>query len=425
MNSIWTVIRFTFGQRMRSKAFIISTLLLVVLMSIVANLPNLIQSFSSNKPSVIGVFPDQQNVSGQLKNYFQSNPDDNIQITLLPDQGSVQKNGDYGKQQLSDKQLKGYVLTKPGSNADSFPSFVYESKDSTSPGIMSSLKNGLQHIKTEMAVQDAGLTANQQTRLFAPVTLSQLQISLSGTGHTRSASQIKLAYALVYVLLLLLYIGVLGSGNMVAMEITSEKSSRVMELLISSISPLKQMFGKIIGIGMVGLTQMLVFIIIGIINVNANKGSSAIKALHINLSDIQSSLVLYFVVFYICGYFIYATMYAAVGSIVSRTEDVGQAMMPLTLLVVAGFMIAMFGLQAPTAPFITVMSFIPIFTPLIMFLRIGMASPPAWQIAIGIVEMLLAVVGLAWVAAKIYRTGVLMYGKRPSFKELRKAMRNF
>jgi ABC-2 type transport system permease protein len=211
----------------------------------------------------------------------------------------------------------------------------------------------------------------------------------------------------------------------VATEITAEKSSRVMEVLISSVSPLKQMFGKIIGICLLGLVQIVVFVVVGAANLLVPQNLDKIKSFNIDLGDVQLSLLGYFVIFYLLGYFIYATIFAAVGSLVSRTEEVGQAIMPVTFLIIAGFMIAMFGLQNPNAPFVVAMSFVPFFSPLIMFLRIGMSDPALWEIWLSIGITAATMLALGWLAAKIYRVGVLMYGKRPSFAELRKAMKAF
>jgi ABC-2 type transport system permease protein len=143
------------------------------------------------------------------------------------------------------------------------------------------------------------------------------------------------------------------------------------------------------------------------------------------LSEIPFELLVYFIIFYIAGYFLYATVFAAIGSLVSRTEDVGQAIMPVTFVIVAGFMIAMYGLQQPNAPFVAIMAFVPFFAPLIMFLRIGLGDPAIWEIWLSIAILVAAIIGMGWLSAKIYRTGVLMYGKRPSWKELRRAMRAY
>jgi ABC-2 type transport system permease protein len=293
-----------------------------------------------------------------------------------------------------------------------------------------SVKNKLQTtlhlIKTDIVLQGAGLSDAVKTDLQTPVSLETVQISTSDQAAAgKTESQIAISYALVYVMLFLLYMGVIGFGNLVATEITAEKSTRVMELLITSVSPLKQMFGKIIGICLLALTQIGLLIAVGAVNLSLSGSSSMIADLHLSWHDLQLSLIVYFLIFYLLGFFIYATVFAAVGSLVSRTEDVGQAIMPVTLVIVAAFMIAIFGLNQPNAGFVVTMSFVPFFSPLIMFLRIGMSTPPFWQIAISIAIQLLSIGAMAWLAAKIYRTGVLMYGKRPTLKELRKAMRAY
>lgn len=178
----------------------------------------------------------------------------------------------------------------------------------------------------------------------------------------KTESQMVMSYALVYVMLFMLYMGVIGFGNMVAMEITAEKSSRVMELLITSVSPLKQMFGKIVGICLLALTQIALSITVGVVNLSFSSSSQLVSQLNLKWDDLQISLIVYFLIFYLLGFFIYATVFAAVGSLVSRTEDVGQAIMPVTMLVVAAFMIAIFGLNNPNAGFVVTMSFVPFFT---------------------------------------------------------------
>ena len=307
-----------------------------------------------------------------------------------------------------------------------FPKVLYKSEGTMEFSLKNKLQTALQLIKTDVALQGAGLAAEQKANIQAPVSFETVQISTNDNAASgKTESQMVMSYALVYVMLFMLYIGVIGFGNMVAMEITAEKSSRVMEILITSVSPLKQMFGKIIGICLLALSQIALMIAVAAINLSLSGSSKLITELHLNWSDLQISLIVYFLIFYLLGFFIYATVFAAVGSLVSRTEEVGQAIMPVTLLIVAAFMIAMFGLNNPNAGFVVTMSFVPFFSPLIMFLRIGMSSPPIWQIWLSIAIQLASIGAMAWLAAKIYRTGVLMYGKRPSWRELRKAMRAY
>jgi ABC-2 type transport system permease protein len=192
-----------------------------------------------------------------------------------------------------------------------------------------------------------------------------------------------------------------------------------MEILISSVSPIKQMFAKILGIGLLSLTQLAVFLSVGYYSFNKNMES--LSGLF-GFNQIPVATICYAVIFFILGYFLYATLAAFLGSLVSRIEDVQQMITPMTMLIVAGFMIAMFGLGKPDAPFITITSYIPFFTPMIMFLRVGMLNIPTWEAVIGIVIMLVTIVIFAIIGARIYRGGVLIYGKFNSYKDIKKAL---
>ncbi|TNJ65897.1 ABC transporter permease [Paenibacillus hemerocallicola] len=423
MNKLSTVIKFTFMNRVRAKAFVVTTLIFAIILTAMINLPAIISRFSSSDgPAKLGIVGKETEVTRALKSFYDNQKEPELQIVLLGDAGSKEANAKLGKEKLEAKEVKGY-LEFTDDAAAGFPKATYNAKSSMDFSMESKLKSTLQAIKAELVVKDMGLTADQRAKLNSPVSIQTVQIQEGTSGKTES--QMVLAYVLVYVLLFLLYMTVIGYGNMVATEITAEKSSRVMEVLISSVSPLKQMFGKIIGICLLGLVQIVVFVVVGAANLLVPQNLDKIKSFNIDLGDVQLSLLGYFVIFYLLGYFIYATIFAAVGSLVSRTEEVGQAIMPVTFLIIAGFMIAMFGLQNPNAPFVVAMSFVPFFSPLIMFLRIGMSDPALWEIWLSIGITAVTMFALGWLAAKIYRVGVLMYGKRPSFAELRKAMKAF
>lgn len=423
MNKLSTVVKFTFMNRVQAKAFVVTTLIFALVLTVMINLPAIIAKFSSSDgPAKLGIVGKETEVTRALKSFYENQKEPELQIVLLGDGGSKEANAKLGKEKLDAKEIKGYLEFTEDATAG-FPKATYHSKSSMDFSMEQKLKSVLQAIKAETVVKDMGLTAEQRAKLNAPVSIQTVQIQEGTAG--KSESQMVLAYVLVYALLFLLYMTVIGYGNMVATEITAEKSSRVMEVLITSVAPLKQMFGKIIGICLLGLVQIAVFVVVGAANLLIPQNMDKLKSLNIDLGDVQLSLLGYFLIFYLLGYFIYATMFAAVGSLVSRTEEVGQAIMPVMFLIIAGFMIAMFGLQNPNAPFVVAMSFVPFFSPLIMFLRVGMSDPALWEIWLSIAITAATMFALGWLAAKIYRVGVLLYGKRPSFKELRKAMRAF
>ncbi|NOV03612.1 ABC transporter permease [Paenibacillus planticolens] len=426
MNSTLTVIKFTYLSRFRSKSFRVMSLILIVLLSVLIHLPTIIDKVSSHEATKIGVFAGKQaEVAGKLATFYNTQQNPDISIIPLQDAGSAAANETLAKQLIAEKKIKGY-LEFTDNNVAGFPKAVYKSEGTMEFSLKNKLQTALQLVKTDVALQGAGIAPEQKANMQAPVSLETVQILMNNEGTAgKTESQMVMSYALVYVMLFMLYMGVIGFGNMVAMEITAEKSSRVMELLITSISPLKQMFGKIVGICLLALTQIALTIAVGAVNLSLSSSSKLVSQLNLKWEDLQVSLIVYFLIFYLLGFFIYATVFAAVGSLVSRTEEVGQAIMPVTMLIVAAFMIAIFGLNNPTAGFVVTMSFIPFFSPLIMFLRIGMSSPAIWEIWLSITIQLASIGAMSWVAAKIYRTGVLMYGKRPSWRELRKAMRAY
>ncbi len=196
-----------------------------------------------------------------------------------------------------------------------------------------------------------------------------------------------------------------------------------MEILISSVSPVKHMFAKVLGIGSLGIMQILIYAASGFLayKLSSTGEVNELTALF-NLESVEVSTLIYAVVFFLLGYFLYATLAALLGSLVSRTEDVQQMIMPMSLLVIAAFLIAASGLGNPELGYLKIASFIPFFAPLVMFLRVGLLDLPLWEPLLSIGIMLVTILILGWFGAKVYRGGVLMYGPSRSLKDLKKAI---
>jgi ABC-2 type transport system permease protein len=415
------VIKFTFLSRFRSKSFLITTLIMLSLLIVIINIPAMINKFSTQDPIKLGVFPDESPVAAKLVDYYKNIETPDFSIIVLSYSADDETNEKIAREKIGLKEIKGYLRFNNNNELD-FPNVTYKSEDPLEFSLKEKLYLAVQTIKLRMDVEEAGLSSEQVAKMQKQPVLDIIQISGEASGKTES--EMKMAYVIVYALLFMLYMGVLGYGNMVAMEITTEKSSRVMEIMISSVSPMKQMFGKIIGVCLIGFFQMCVIITVAIINLSLPYNKSLIDKYDLNLSASSPSLIIYFIIFFVGGYLLYATMFAAVGSVVSRTEDVGQVVMPVTSLILVGFMISMYGLTNPNDSIIVILSYVPLFSPMLMFLRIGMATPDFWEIGLSIVLLFISIIGLGWLAAKIYRTGVLLYGKRLSIKELRLAMKS-
>ncbi|OKP88009.1 ABC transporter permease [Paenibacillus helianthi] len=432
MNKMGTIISFTFKNKVRTKSFMITTLILVLLLSIGMNVPYLIKVFQGDngaKNTQIGVVAEQGNRAAELLLAYA--PPATPKADADKDKDTVSfkafASADDAalKQGLDDEKIEGY-LTFDAKGTEGVPPVTYHSKDGELDGdLQTYLQTALQQINTKLIVGDK-LTQAQVAAMFAPVSIGTQQLSTDGTDSgAADKSKPAINYVIVYVLLILFFMSITMTGNMISAEVTSEKSSRIMEILITSASPLTQMFGKVIGIFLVGLMQIAVISASIAINLMLPHNASILSDFDLDLGQLNYGILIYGLILYVLGFFLYALMYAAVGSIVSRTEDLGQAVMPVMMCTFVAFYIPLFSISAPNTMLIKVASFVPITSPLSMLLRIGIGDVAFWEIAVSLIILLATTFGLGWLAAKIYRTGVLMYGKRPSIKEIRKAMKAY
>lgn len=437
MNRLGTVIGFTFRQKARTKSFIITTLVLALLITLGMNLPYLISLFKGEGAGGsdttaaahqrLGLIAgNQTEVANQLERFTkeQSNP-----AAIWVRYDSVQ--APTMQQALNNGKLQGYVqFTEPAAKGDTFPKVEYVSVEKEpSPAVITLVQTGLQEAKVKAIMGDKSLTSDQIREISTPVLVDSREVDspseAGGAAGKEEKATSMINYGLVYVLMILFFTSSMMTGNMIAAEVTSEKSSRIMEILITSVSPLTQMFGKIIGIFLVGLLQIAVFAAVMCANLMLPHNNVILSSVGLDLSQLNIAVLGYGLIFYILGYFLYAVLFAAVGSIVSRTEELGQAIMPITVLSLAAFYIGIFNIAAPDTIFIKVAGYIPFFSPTVMLLRIGLERASLLEIWLSLAILVASILLFGWLAAKIYRTGVLMYGKRPSFKELRKAMKAY
>lgn len=440
-NSFWTVVGFTAKNKLKGKAFVITTLIIALVLCIGANLPYLITKFSGeDEPTLIGYLESREvagnaqlssniEIATMLQSNYAAQKDPDLKLVPIADEGSPAANEQALKKAIKDEKIEGYIEFAASENS-SFPKVIYKSEDLMDMGTSNSLSEALKEVKMAIELRGSGLSKEQQDQLSQPVTIETIQISTTegagSIGDGKSNTQQGMDMGLIYIILTLLFMAIMITGQLIATEVTAEKSSRVMEVLITSVSPLKGMFGKIFGMFLVGLTQIIIFVAVLIGNIMLPHNADLLSGWNINLSEVDPMLLIFALIFYLTGYFLFATMFAAVGSIVSRTEDLAQALMPITLLSLAGYYICMFGgIANPNAMFVKVMSYIPFFSPYVMLVRVGLENPPLWQVGMSILILLITIAIVGWLAAKIYRAGVLMYGKRPTIKELRKAMRAY
>jgi ABC-2 type transport system permease protein len=237
-------------------------------------------------------------------------------------------------------------------------------------------------------------------------------------------------------------------GSMVMQGVMEEKQSRIVEVIISSVKPFQLMMGKIVGIALVGLTQLAFWVILGSAIYSGSKsfypnhtqpqqiqsvmaqGQDAAQQAAPQMDKMQEVFSMFdtinfpliigcFIFFFVGGYLLYSSMFAAVGSAIDTQEDAQQFIMPITLPIILSIIVMMSAIKNPEGPIAFWFSIIPFTSPIVMMARIPFGVP-AWQLALSMVLLVVTFVGMVWMAGKIYRTGILMYGKKPSWKEIGK-----
>jgi ABC-2 type transport system permease protein len=410
MNKFMIILAHSYFSKLKAKSFIISTIIIAGALILLTNFDTIISNFKGDEEEKVVV----QDETGYLYSMLKA------QVTVMNDEINLTESDDSIEEietKIEEEKVKGLLVLTEGE--DGLPQAQYKSSSLSDSALTSDLQLALQNIKSSLAANKLNLSSEELATLSAPVSFEKTAL----TEGAKSEEELSQARGIVYVLLFFIYFSVIAYANMTAMEVATEKSSRVMEILISSVSPVKQMFAKIIGIGLVGLTQLAVILGVGYVTLLNRKDELAGGFFEsFGFESLSVSVILYAVVYFLLGYFLYATLAALLGSLVSRIEDVQQMIMPMTFLIMIGFFISMFGLGNPESSFVTVTSYIPFFTPMVMFLRVGMLNLPVYEPLIGIAVLLVTIILLGVFGARVYRGGVLLYGKSNSYKDIKKAI---
>ena len=342
MHSFWIIFKQAFITKARTKSFIITTLIVVASFFLLANIPNIIAIFDGDgaEENTLHVLDETNGLIPELQNQLDL-ADSGIEAvpTFLTEEEL--------QQSIEEGTIDDYlVLTQ---NSQLGARYVSESANEMGSGM--EIENAVQAIHTALTAESLGLDDGQVGQLFMPVEFERQAISES----SKSQEELSQARGLVYVLIMLIYVAVIYYPNMIAMEVATEKSSRVMEILISSVSPVKHMFAKIAGIGSLGILQMMIFGLAGYFAIKT-AGTDLTEGFFsvMGFSEVKISTFLFAILFFLLGYFLYAVLAALLGSLVSRTEDVQQLMLPMMILIIIGSLIAFSGISIPEAGYVTV-----------------------------------------------------------------------
>lgn len=389
-----TLYRFNLLQKLRAKSFLISTVLMVLFLVGFGNIERILDWFSGDDPKVALVSELSTDLRPALKKAGVTSDITTKEYTVAQARKAVDRGTFDAVAIVQDSYDVTLVSASPESE------------------LQTQVATVVKQVRDQAVITDAEIDPNVLASLAEPVPVKQ---ELTSTGG-KSEDELFAASALVYVLLFLMYFTIAIYGGMIVTEIANEKSSRVMELLISAASPIQHMLAKILSIATVSLVQLSILVGVGFYSAQS---SSLFDQL--SLDSLSARTIIYLFVFFLLGYFLYATLLAALGSLVSRVEDAQQVTLPVILLIVAAFMISMFSLNAPTNQAVVVLSFVPFFTPMVMFLRVMLTDVSLWQVSISLILMLISISLALFVGTKFYRGGVLFYGSNP-LKQLRRIL---
>lgn len=415
----FTVMRFEFMTYLRNKVYVGITIAVVILMAIGLSLPGII---STVKEAGIDLGSDEKH---------EPTADDTVYIIdstgkapalawfdeLMPGklwEMATAEEADVIKSKVDSKESAGLLII------DSPSSYTWTMRrmGMTESSVPMMLQSGLGQYYRSLFLAEQGL---DEAAIISA--LAEPEINIVETVE-ESGKSMEQTYFYTYLLVFLLYMTVMMYGQLVATSVASEKSNRAMEMLITSAKPMNLMFGKVIGSGLAGLAQISMLLITAGVFYKINEEHLEMFDIIKSVFNMPPSIIFYTILFYITGYFVYAFLYGALGSLASRTEDINTSIMPIMLIFIAAFMIAVFGMMSPESTMLLVSSFIPFISPMAMFVRIAMTEVPGWQIAISVAMMFVTIWATGWLAAKIYRIGILMYGKPPKIKDLTVMLKN-
>ncbi|SFG47710.1 ABC-2 type transport system permease protein [Halobacillus alkaliphilus] len=410
MNKFFIMMGHTYRNRVKSKSFLITTIITVLIIFGLTNLQQIINSFSSDEEEkTVAMIAENEDWIESIKQQMGTNQE----VAVETYSGSLEE----AKEKVEAGDFQSVTVLEEAENG--LPQADYYANQVANTGTSEPIRQALQQLKVQIITERANVDDEVLQQISAPVAFELNALEESA----KTAEELNQTRGLVYVMLFFMYFAVMMYGNMISTEVATEKSSRVMEILISSVSPVNQMFAKIIGIALVGLTQYGIFILVGYLGIQQSKNSGSGSLLEsFGLTNVDPLTVVYALVFFVLGYLLYATLAATLGSLVSRLEDAQQIVAPMMMLVIAAFLISMYGLAQPDAAFITISSYFPFFAPLTMFLRVGMLDIPIWEVLLSIGILIGSIALLAILGARIYRGGVLMYGKSSSLKDLKTAL---
>ncbi|HSK62872.1 MAG TPA: ABC transporter permease [Pyrinomonadaceae bacterium] len=427
MRKFLAVLKREYIQRVRAKMFIVSTILLPLVMSLFGVVPAIVLNINAGGPMRVAVMDQTGKMYGLVEEALasdepgaeqdaQSRPGPEMARRAFELEQVASVGPDAANQRseldarLRAKQIDGYLILPPDFLEQGRAEFFNDN-----PGDLLThriLQAALNRAVREQRLIEAKVDPQTRLGLFQPVDLESVKIGATGEERGSGGS-----FILVFGVGFIMYLAILMYGQVILGAVIEEKETRIAEILFSSVKPFTLMMGKLVGVSLVALTQLAIwatafaaFALYGV-NLLASRGLNA------EIPGVPFVHYIYFGLFFLLGYFIYATIYALVGSMVTTTQEGGQLAMPIILILVVSFYLFLPVSRSPNSSFAFWVSIIPFTSPVAMLVRIVTQTPPFWQIALSLLIGFGSVVLIMWFASRIYRVGMLMYGKRASIPE--------
>jgi len=415
MRNLWLIVKREYLQRVRTKGFIISTLLMPALFAALFVVPIFLARMQTGEPKKVAVVDETDALYDALVRAVEEKADKERPQFLLsrvdpsPDGEALERRL---REQVNGGQIHAYVVIP----ADILQSgkAAYHGKNVSNVLELRTLESTLNNVVITRRLGEVGMDPARVKAVIGRVDMRRIRITREGATEDRGQ-----AFIVAYVMVMVLYGSLLGYGMTIMRSVLEEKSSRVVEVLVSSVRPSELMFGKLIGVGAVGLTQTALWSVVALaFSWYGQAMASAVTSAGMVKVDIPAGLLGYFVVFYVLGFFLYGSMYAALGAAVNSEQDAQQMQIPIMSFLIIPLVLMMFIINNPNSNLAVGLSLVPFFTPLLMFMRLCIQPPPVWQVLASVLLMALTTGVIMIGVSKIYRVGILMYGKRPNIPEL-------
>ena len=430
MNRLNLVIQREYLTRVRKKSFIILTILMPFLMVALSVVPLWLSTLNDGSVKNVAVIDN----TGLYAPLFEST--DLYQFQIIEEAEQQESESKVGKDLFAILQITDDLSNNPNAA-------TITSEKQTPLDLQTLIQRTLNDRVVEQRLDELTLSSTVDNEAISKVrdiiedgsSVSLRTLRMSDDGSVKESST-ELASIIGMLFTILIYMFILMYGNMVMQAVLEEKKSRVVEVMVSSVKPVNLLVGKIIGIGLVGLTQLAVWIVMttvlmGGLSLFISSPEQAVamssEMSDFNIEGIMSTLmsvnwlevILYFILFFIGGYVLYASIFAMFASAVDSEEDTTQFMTPVTLVIFFAFFAGFYSVSNPDGPLAFWTSLIPFTSPIVMMVRIPFGIP-FWEIILSLVLLYGTFIVISIIAAKIYRVGILMYGKKPSFKEMMK-----